>query len=96
MVSVTGSKMYGLSDRARHQPDRTAEDTQLYQTIAVERNRLQVRTYSADDQLYDAFDITRDVKGRKFLQEPKLALANERYCKASVGPDGLPCTARSK
>ena len=96
MVSVTGSKMYGLNDRARHQPDRTAEDTQLYQTITVEQNRLQVRTYSADDQLYDAFDITRDAKGRKFLQEPKLALANERYCKASVGPDGLPCTARGK
>ncbi|WP_243054767.1 metallophosphoesterase family protein [Pseudomonas sp. BP01] len=96
MVSVTGSKMYGLNDRARHQPDRTAEDTQLYQTIAVEQNRLQVRTYSADDQLYDAFDITRDAKGRKFLQESKLALANERYCKASVGPDGLPCTARGK
>ncbi|WEK28904.1 MAG: metallophosphoesterase family protein [Candidatus Pseudomonas phytovorans] len=96
MVSVTGSKMYGLNDRARHQPDRTAEDTQLYQTVAVEQNRLQVRTYSADDQLYDAFDITRDAKGRKFLQEPKLALANERYCNASAGPDGLPCTARDK
>jgi hypothetical protein len=96
MVSVTGSKMYGLNDRARSQPDRTAEDTQLYQTIAVDQDRLQVRTYSADDALYDAFDIQRDGQGRKFLHEPKLALASERYCEAAMGPDGLPCTARDK
>ncbi|QPN43276.1 metallophosphoesterase family protein [Priestia aryabhattai] len=96
MVSVTGSKMYGLNDRARSQPDRSAEDTQLYQTIAVEQDRLRVRTYTADDTLYDAFDIRRDAKGRKFLHEPKLALDSERYCTASVGPDGLPCTARTK
>lgn len=96
MVSVTGSKMYGLNDRARRQPDRSAEDTQLYQTVRVEKDRLQVRAYSADDQLYDAFDIQRDAKGRKFLHEPKLALARERYCDASTGPDGLPCTARGK
>jgi len=96
MVSVTGSKMYGLNDRARRQPDRSAEDTQLYQTVRVEKDRLQVRAYSADDKLYDAFDIQRDAKGRKFLHEPKLALASERYCDGTSGPDGLPCTARGK
>ncbi|NIE78281.1 metallophosphoesterase family protein [Pantoea sp. Ap-967] len=96
MVSVTGSKMYGLNDRARSQPDRTAEDTQLYQAVSVERERLQVRTYSADGRLYDAFDVNRDAKSRKFLHEPKLALASERYCQADMGPDGLPCTARGK
>ncbi|MHC6226151.1 purple acid phosphatase family protein [Pseudomonas sp. X10] len=96
MVSVTGSKMYSLNDRARSQPDRSAEDTQLYQTIAVEKDRLRVRTYSADDALYDAFDIQRDAQGRKFLHEPELALAAERYCELSMGPDGLPCTARGK
>ncbi len=96
MVSVTGSKMYGLNDRALTQPDRIAEDTQLYQTIEVEQNRLRVRAYSADDQLYDAFDIQRDAKGRKFLQTPKLTLAEERFCRESAGPDGLPCTTRGK
>ena len=96
MVSVTGSKMYGLNDRARSQPDRSAEDTQLYQTITVEKDRLQVRAYSANDTLYDAFDIQRDDKGRKFLREPKLTLASERYCDNATGPDGLPCTARGK
>lgn len=96
MVSVTGSKMYGLNDRAHTQPDRIAEDTQLYQTVSVEQNRLAVRTYTADDRLYDAFDIQRDASGNKFLHEPNLAKSTERFCDSENGPDGLPCTARDK
>ncbi len=96
LVSVTGSKMYGLNDRAHTQPDRSAEDTQLFQTIAVEQNRLSVRTYTADDRLYDAFDIQRDAKGNKYLHEPKLEKQAERFCNAERGPDGLPCSARDK
>ena len=96
MVSVTGSKQYGVNDRARTQPDRSAEDTQLFQTIAVEQNRLSVRTYTADDRLYDAFDIQRDSKGNKYLHEPELALQDERFCNAERGPDGLPCSVRNK
>ena len=96
MVSVTGAKMYGVNERARTQPDRSAEDTQLFQTIAVERDRLSVRTYTADDRLYDAFDIQRDAKGNNVLHEPALARAPERFCNQATGPDGLPCTARAK
>ncbi|MFY1019979.1 metallophosphoesterase [Ectopseudomonas khazarica] len=96
MVSVTGSKMYGLNDRAHSQPDRSAEDTQLYQTISVAQNRLSVRAYSADDRLYDAFDIQRDASGNKTLHEPDLATPTERYCTRNAGPDGLPCSARDK
>lgn len=96
MVSVTGSKMYGLNDRARTQPDRAAEDTQLYQTISVEQDQLRVRTYSADDALYDAFDIQRDAQGQKYLHTPHLTRVAERFCDNATGPDALPCTARSK
>lgn len=96
LVSVTGSKMYGLNDRAHIQPDRSAEDTQLFQTISVQQNRLSVRTYTADDRLYDAFDIQRDAKGNKYLHEPKLEKLAERFCDAGRGPDGLPCSARDK
>lgn len=96
LVSVTGSKMYGLNDRARTQPDRTAEDTQLFQTIAVEQSRLSVRVYTADDRLYDAFDIQRDASGNKYLHEPRLARQAERVCQGDTGPDGLPCTAKDK
>ncbi|SDI81212.1 Purple acid Phosphatase, N-terminal domain [Pseudomonas flavescens] len=96
MVSVTGSKMYGLNDRALKQPDRAAEDTQLFQTIDVEQNRLKVRVYTADDRLYDAFDIQRDATGNKYLHEPRLQKQNERFCQGENGPDGLPCSARDK
>ncbi|TBU79840.1 hydrolase [Pseudomonas daroniae] len=96
MVSVTGSKMYGLNDRAHTQPDRTAEDTQLFQTISVEQNRLSVRAYTADDRLYDAFDIQRDASGSKYLHEPRLQKQNERFCQGETGPDGLPCSAKDK
>ncbi|MGE8362773.1 metallophosphoesterase [Pseudomonas sp.] len=96
MVSVVGSKMYGLNDRAHRQPDRIAEDTQLYQTVAVSADRLEVRAFTASGEPYDAFDIRRDAKGRNQLDEiPGTRLA-ERFCQGEQGPDGLPCTARDK
>ena len=51
MVSVAGSKMYGLNDRARQQPDRSAEETQLYQTVDVQDSRLKVRSYTSAGKL---------------------------------------------
>ncbi|WP_407292668.1 fibronectin type III domain-containing protein [Stutzerimonas zhaodongensis] len=96
MVSVVGSKAYGLNGRARQQGDRIAEQTQLYQTIAVEENRLAVRTFTADGSLYDAFDIERDGQGKKRLRESESPLPPERFCEGAQGPDGLPCIARDK
>lgn len=96
MVSVVGSKAYGLNDRARRQGDRIAEQTQLYQTIAVEENSLAVRTFTADGALYDAFDIERDAAGEKRLRESATPLPAERFCDGQSGPDGLPCIARDK
>lgn len=96
MVSVVGSKAYGLNDRAHQQPDRVAEQTQLFQTIAVEEQRLAVRTYTADGALYDAFDIERDAQGRNRLGATSAPLPPERFCKGDLGPDGLPCQARPK
>lgn len=96
MVSVTGSKMYGLNDRAHEQPDRVAEDTQLYQTVTVENDSLAVRAYSADDRLYDAFDVRRGRDGKNYLHTPVLDLPAERFCRGTTGPDGLRCTSRDK
>lgn len=95
MVSVAGSKMYRLNDRAHRQPDRAAEDTQLYETVEVESQRLAVRTYTASGQLYDAFDLRRDETGGKHLVEPVSKLPAERACSGKRGPDDLPCTAVS-
>ena len=96
MVSVAGSKMYGVNDRARTQPDRAAEETQLYQTVEVLPSRLEVRSFTANGRLYDAFDLNRDKQGRNRLVEPAKNLPAERFCSGEQGPDQLPCKSRSK
>ncbi|MQT39335.1 MULTISPECIES: metallophosphoesterase family protein [unclassified Pseudomonas] len=96
MVSVAGSKMYGLNDRAHLQPDRSAEETQLYQTIDVQDSRLEVRSYTAAGKLYDAFDLKRDAQNRNHLSEPMKSLPAERACTGTAGPDGYPCSSRGK
>lgn len=95
LVSVTGSKMYGLNDRASSQPDRVAEDTELYQTVRVEEDRLLFRTYTASGRLYDGFDLVREARGKKLVEIPE-AQGPTRKCANRMGPDGLPCTARAK
>lgn len=96
LVSVTGSKMYGLNDRALSQPDRTAEATELYQIVDVDGLQLRFRTYTASGKLYDGFNLERGSDGRNRLleiNEPKIAV---RTCNGSIGPDGGRCVARGK
>lgn len=97
LVSVTGSKMYALNDRARTQPDRTAEATELFQIVDVAADTLTFRTYTASGLLYDGFDLTRGADGRNRLSEvPEATLLPVRTCKGAVGPDGGACVARGK
>ena len=96
LVSVTGSKMYGLNDRAHTQPDRTAEDTELFQIVDVDAGKLQFRTYTASGTLYDGFDLERGSDGRNRLKELPDTLPRVRTCTGDVGPDGGPCLGRTK
>lgn len=96
LVSVTGSKMYGLNDRARTQPDRTAEATELFQVVDVENSRLKFRTYTASGVLYDGFDLERGTDGRNRLTDVNGPLPAVRTCTGNVGPDGGACVARGK
>jgi hypothetical protein len=95
LVSVTGMKMYALNDRARAQPDRVAEDTELYQVIDVEPGRLRFRTHTASGRLYDGFDLVREANGGKTLTDIE-GLIPVRACSGETGPDGGRCTARGK
>jgi len=95
LVSVTGSKMYGLNDRSGTQPDRVAEDTELYQVVDVAEDRLQFRTYTASGRLYDGFDLTRHADGNRLAEIPEAA-GPVRRCAGRMGPDGVPCTADPK
>lgn len=93
VVSVAGPKSYRLNDRASWQPDRVAEDTQLYQVIDVEADRLDFKAYTAAGRLYDAFALTRGADGTKRMTE-EADLPNVRRCVGEAGPDATPCAGR--
>jgi hypothetical protein len=61
VVSVSGTKMYHVE----RQPwmRRTAEDTQLYQIISVDGDRLRYQARTATGALYDAFDLVKPKRG---------------------------------
>ncbi|QCB41160.1 metallophosphoesterase family protein [Sphingomonas sp. PAMC26645] len=96
LVSVTGSKMYGLNDRARSQPDKTAEATELYQVVDVAGDQLRFRTFTASGKLYDGFDLARGNDGLNRLAELAEPTLATRTCNGMVGPDGGRCVARGK
>ncbi|WP_447760033.1 metallophosphoesterase [Sphingopyxis panaciterrae] len=95
LVSVTGSKMYRLNERAPNQPDKIAEATELYQIVDVEPRKLKFRTFTASGKLYDGFDLERTQGGNRLheIDEPTLAA---RRCADEVGPDGGRCVASAK
>jgi hypothetical protein len=96
VVSVVGSKMYGLNNRATVQPDKAAADTQLYQLIDFGATTLRYRSYTATGRLYDAFDLERSASGANRLDVPNATTVPERFCSGSVGPDGAACLGRAK
>ncbi len=57
VVSVSGPKMYELNREDWMQ--RAAEDTQLFQRIRIEADRLRYESYSARGALYDAFELVK-------------------------------------
>jgi hypothetical protein len=63
VVSVSGGKMYDIGDdwtSKGGQRDRIAENTQLFQVITVEGNRLKFESFTAIGELYDAFELVKD------------------------------------
>jgi 3',5'-cyclic AMP phosphodiesterase CpdA len=57
VVSVSGPKMYPLDSRDIMR--REAEDTQLYQIIDVDADRIRYEARTATGRLYDAFSLTK-------------------------------------
>ena len=65
VVSVSGPKMYNLStDRWM---DRAASNTQLYQIISVEDQKLSFTAFTALGELYDAFEIQKGPGGKTIV-----------------------------
>lgn len=80
IVSVTGPKQYRLSDEAKRTMDPTAEDTQLFQVLRIDGDKLYYEARTATGRLYDAFQIHRDADGRKTLTEIRAGRITERDC----------------
>lgn len=64
VVSISGPKMYDISNDPWMQ--RKARNTQLYQVISIDKDKLSYDAFSADGELYDAFDL---IKSRKKINK---------------------------
>ncbi|MEB2781582.1 metallophosphoesterase family protein [Algoriphagus sp. C2-6-M1] len=73
VVSVSGPKMYNLTfDKWM---DRAASNTQLYQLISIEGNRLSYGSYTAKGDLYDGFDLIKaEGKPKVFIDRADKAI----------------------
>jgi len=68
VVSVSGGKMYNLEPDRWHafegvEQDRNAENTQLFQVVSIDGDRLSYESYTATGELYDAFDLVKSESG---------------------------------
>ena len=80
IVTVAGPKQYRLSDVAKRTMDPTAEDTQLFQVLRVDGQRLRYQARTATGRLYDDFEILRDARGRKRVVEHREGRIAPRDC----------------
>ncbi|WP_331488095.1 metallophosphoesterase family protein [Luteimonas kalidii] len=78
-VSVTGAKQYRLSPGARDTMAPVAEDTQLFQVIRIEGDRLRYEARTATGRLYDAFELT-GARGARRLVEQMDSRIDRRLC----------------
>ncbi|MEL6941279.1 MAG: metallophosphoesterase family protein, partial [Bacteroidota bacterium] len=71
VVSVSGPKMYDVGLEEWMQ--RAASNTQLYQLIKIEDNKLRYEAYTVTGELYDVFELEKQKNGRNLFadQAPK-------------------------
>ena len=87
VVSVSGGKMYDIGDdwsMKGGQRDRIAENTQLFQVITVEGDRLKYESYTAIGELYDAFDLVKNEDGLNQFIELRVNAVPEKNHKNTV------------
>ncbi|MBM4763235.1 metallophosphoesterase family protein [Bacillus sp. B15-48] len=77
VVSVSGPKMYDFTtknwdDNGAKVKD-SIKDTQLYQLVKVDGNKLSFEAYTATGELFDGFEINKTQTGEKQIKEIKKA-----------------------
>jgi len=91
VVSVSGPKMYNVARESWMK--RVAEDTQLYQVITIEGDRLRYEARTAIGDLYDAFEL-RKRPGRVNRMVERVPDAPERLRRLQqVAPPATPAPA---
>ncbi|CAD2258278.1 purple acid phosphatase family protein [Xanthomonas arboricola] len=88
VVSVAGPKQYRLSDMARKTMRPVGEDTQLYQVLRIDNQKLRYESRTATGRLYDAFELERGSDGGKRLVEQEAGRIAPRDCPRSATPKG--------
>lgn len=77
VVSVSGPKMYDTTtknwDDNGAEVKKASKDTQHYQMVTVDGNKLSYEARTATGELYDAFDINKTPSGEKQIKEIKTA-----------------------
>ncbi len=86
--SVAGPKQYRLSPVARATMAPVAEDTQLFQVLKLDGQRLHYEARTATGRLYDAFQINRAADGGKQFVEITEGRIAPRNCPRPVSPKG--------
>ena len=87
--------MYPLSKEGWHQwgakKDRDAENTQLVQVITVDQDTLRFQSFTATGELYDAFDLIKNIKWPNTLIDRKSECIPTRYFNNTIAyHDKLP------
>lgn len=77
-ASVSGAKMYKLNPANRSFMARLAANLQLFQVVAVSRDSLSYRAYTADSALFDSFELRRSRSKRTKLIDHAPKDANPR------------------
>jgi len=73
---VSGAKMYALDPHDVF--ERVAEDTQLFQVIRIEGDRLSFEAHTATGTLYDAFQLRKRADGKNEFRSLAPASAPRR------------------
>lgn len=79
-VSVAGPKQYRLSPEARGTMSPVGEDTQLFQVLRLDGNRLSYEARTATGRLYDAFVLVDEGDAGKRIEERVDDRIGERLC----------------
>lgn len=101
VVSVSGGKMYNLNPNAwnEHEADRerAAENTQLFQVVTVDGDKLVYESYTATGELYDEFHLLKNENAPNTFVEMQHKAISGRYHNNTISYyDKLPLNIENK